>query len=388
MTTALDTTLILALFAVMALRPPMPRHSSPFNLQFALGWWINEVPVLGLWWLLAGTMGTLMHPDSGLWWWLVTGFTAVDALLLARIAIRARSARPALSAAFRAAYGPRGLPQYTRPAWWRVVLLPFVSWRPDVRRVRNRRYGPARRGNRLDVYVSRRHRGTGAPVLVYFHGGGFRMGSKMLGARPLIYRLAAQGWVCVSADYRLFRAGYPDQLADARAALAWVRDNAKAHGGDPDTVFVAGGSAGADLAATAALTGTQVSGVIGLYGYYGNVGGSGSGPTSPEDCINPNAPPFLVIHGALDTLVLRQDARGFVDRLRAVSGQPVVYAELPGTHHNFDFFHSLRFHAITDTVIRFTELTMIASKAERSTSSSPNGALAPPLGTRIEGASR
>ena len=75
MTSALDTTLILALFAVMALRPPMPRRSSPFNLQFALGWWINEQPFLGLWWLLAGTMGTLMHPDSGLWWWPVTGFS-------------------------------------------------------------------------------------------------------------------------------------------------------------------------------------------------------------------------------------------------------------------------------------------------------------------------
>ena len=108
-----------------------------------------------------------------------------------------------------------------------------------------------------------------------------------------------------------------------------MRDNAQAYGGDPDTVFVAGGSAGADLAATAGLTGTQVSGVIGFYGYYGNAGGSGSGPTSPKDCINPNAPPFLVIHGALDTLVLRGTPKDFVDRLRAVSGQPVVYTRTP-----------------------------------------------------------
>ena len=388
MTAALDTTLILALFAVMALRPPMPRHSSPFNLQFALGWWINEVPVLGLWWLLAGTMGTLMHPQSGLLWWLIAGFTAVDALLLARIAVRAGSARPALSTAFRAAYGPNAAPRYTRPAWWRVMLLPFVSWRPDVRRVRNLRYGPARRGNRLDVYVSRRHRGAGAPVLVYFHGGGFRMGSKMLGARPLIYRLAAQGWVCVSADYRLFRAGYPDQLVDARAALAWVRDIAETYGGDPDTVFVAGGSAGAHLAATAALSGTEVSGVISMYGYYGNVGRPGPKPTSPQSCINADAPPFLIVHGDLDTLVLRQDARGFADRLRAVSRQPVVYAELPGTHHNFDFFHSLRFHTVTDAIIRFTELTMGAGRAETPTRSSPDAELAPTFDPRRERISR
>jgi acetyl esterase/lipase len=356
-TSALNTTLILALFTVMALRPPMPHRSSPFNLQFVLGWWINEVPFLGLWWLLAGTLGTLIDPQSGLLWWLVAVFAAVDALLLARIVVRARSARPALAGALRAAYGPSATPRDTRPAWWRVILLPFISWRPDVRRVRNLRYGPARRGNRLDVYLPRRHRGTRAPVLVYFHGGGFRMGSKMLGAHPLLYRLAARGWVCVSADYRLLRAGYPDQLADTRAALAWARDNAQTYGGDPESIFVAGGSAGAHLAATAALSGTQVSGVIGLYGYYGDVGRYGPGPTSPQDCINPDAPPFLVVHGMLDTLVLRQDARGFVDHLRAISRQPVVYAELPGTQHSFDLFHSLRFHAVTDAIIRFTELT-------------------------------
>ena len=101
----------------------------------------------------------------------------------------------------------------------------------------------------------------------------------MLGARPLIYRLAAQGWVCVSADRRLFRAGYPDQLADTRAALAWVHDNAEAYGGDPDAVFVASGSAGANLAAPDALSGTNVRGVIGMYGCYGNVSYSGRGPT-------------------------------------------------------------------------------------------------------------
>jgi acetyl esterase/lipase len=361
----MSTALIVALFALMALRPPMPRHSSPFNLQFALGWLINEQPFLGLWWLLAGTIGTLIAPQPQFLWWLVAGLAALDALLLARIAARARSARPALLAAFRAAYGSRGAPRYTRPAWWRITLVPIVAWRPAVRRIRNLRYGPARRGHRLDVYVSRRHRETAAPVLVYFHGS-FRMGHKLVGARPLIYRLAAQGWVCVSADRRLLGARYPDQLADARAALAWVRENAEAYGGDPGTVFVAGGSAGAHLAATAALSDAEVSGVISLYGYYGDADGPGPGLTSPLDCIHPDAPPFLIVHGALDTLVLREEARGFADQLRALSRQPVVYAELPGTQHNFDFFHSLRSHMVADAIVRFTELTLDAGRATRS----------------------
>ena len=361
MTIAFNTTLILAVFAAMALRPPMPRHSSPFNLPFVLGWWINEVPLVGLWWILAGTIGTLTDPEPSWWWWLVAALTAVDVLMLGRIAVRARSARPALSAALQTVYGPRATPRYTRPAWWRL-LLPVISWRPDVRRIRNRRYGPARRGNRLDLYMSRRGRaGAGpAPVLVYFHAA---FGSKMLGSRALIYRLAAQGWVCVSAGRRQFRASYRDQLADARAALAWVRDNAAAYGGDPDRILASGGSAGAHLAATAAMTGSDVAGVIGLYGYYGEIG-AGPGPTSPQQVINPDAPPFFIVHGTLDTLVPHNQARAFADRLRAASHRPVVYAELPGAQHSFDAFQSIRLHAVTDAILAFTALTLGADSAQ------------------------
>jgi hypothetical protein len=62
---------------------------------------------------------------------------------------------------------------------------------------------------------------------------------------------------------------------------------------------------------------------------------------------------------------------GFADQLRTVSQQPVAYAELPGTQHNFDFFHSLRFHAVIDAVIRFAELTAAASRMDGSSRSHP-----------------
>ncbi len=353
MSSAFNTTMILALFAVVALRPPIPRHSAPFNLQFGLGWWINEAPQIGLWWLIAGTIGTLIHPQPGAWWWLVAVFAALDVLLFGQLAVRARSARPALTAALQEVYGARGKPGYTRPVWWRL-LLPVISWRPDVRRIRNLRYGPARRGNRLDVYVSRRNHAARGPVLVYCHGG---LGNKMIGSRALIYRLAARGWVCVSVGRRQFRGGPGAGLADTRAALTWVRDNAANYGGDPDQILAAGGSAGANLAATAALTGTRVAAVIGLYSYFGDFGGS-AGQMSPWHVINSNAPPFFLVHGTVDTLVPRQEARAFAERLRAVSKSPVVHAELPGAQHSFDVFHSIRFHAVADAIVRFAELTL------------------------------
>lgn len=47
------------------------------------------------------------------------------------------------------------------------------------------------------------------------------------------------------------------------------------------------------------------------------------------------------------------DARRFVDALRGVSAQPVVYAELPGAHHTFDVFHSIRFESVISGIEAF-----------------------------------
>ena len=73
MNSALTTPVIVGLFVLMALRPPMPRRSSPFNLQFALGYLINGRPFLGAWWLLSGTLGRCSMRRSpvgsgGSWW--------------------------------------------------------------------------------------------------------------------------------------------------------------------------------------------------------------------------------------------------------------------------------------------------------------------------------
>ena len=65
------------------------------------------------------------------------------------------------------------------------------------------------------------------PVLVYFHGGGYRGGAKNREARPLVYRLASQGWLCVSASYALRPAPFSESLADARRAVAWARTRAR-----------------------------------------------------------------------------------------------------------------------------------------------------------------
>ncbi|MFE0905936.1 carboxylesterase/lipase family protein [Streptomyces mutabilis] len=102
--------------------------------------------------------------------------------------------------------------------------------------------------------------GGGLPVMVWIHGGAFRNGA---GSLPTYdgTRLAADGVVCVTLNYRLGAEGFlflPDGTAnlgllDQIAALEWVRDNIAGFGGDPDNVTVFGQSAGA-IAITALMT--------------------------------------------------------------------------------------------------------------------------------------
>jgi acetyl esterase/lipase len=234
----------------------------------------------------------------------------------------------------------------------------------------NIRYADEGRRNLLDLY-RHRSRPPDAPVLIHLHGGAFRSGRKNRQALALIYRLASQGWVCISANYRLLpRATFPDQLVDLKRVLAWVREYGVEYGADPRAIFVSGSSAGAHLAALAALTpndpafqpgfadvDTSVSAAICLGGYYGSITAANA-MSSPLAYLDSDAPPFFVAHGDLDTMVVVTDARGFVDRLRSTSRSPVVYAELPGGHHAFDRFHSIRFEAVVDAIEGFAAWVM------------------------------
>jgi acetyl esterase len=92
-----------------------------------------------------------------------------------------------------------------------------------------------------------------APVVVWFHGGGWVIGSLDTGdtvARALCHGLGA---VVVSVDYRLApEHPWPAGLEDAAAVLRWIADYPEEHGGDPQRVLVGGDSAGGNLSAVLA----------------------------------------------------------------------------------------------------------------------------------------
>lgn len=234
----------------------------------------------------------------------------------------------------------------------------------------------------LDVWRPKELPVEPAPVLLFLPGGAWVHGSRMLQGYALMSHLAERGWVCLSIDYRVApHHRWPRHITDVKAAIAWARANVDKFGGDRNFVAVAGCSAGGHLAALAGLTpnhpdlqgdlpdgsDTSVDAVVGIYGRYDWEDRSTEERVrfvdflervvvgrridrhpeiyrlaSPIAQIHRDAPPFLVIHGTGDTVIPVEQARSFVDRLKAVSRAPVSYLELPGAGHAFDMTDGAR----------------------------------------------
>jgi acetyl esterase len=110
--------------------------------------------------------------------------------------------------------------------------------------------GPA---GQIPVRIYRPQTAAAAPAVVFFHGGGFVIGS-INSHDPLCQQLASRvPAVVVSVDYRLApEHPFPAGLEDCWAAVQWVADNAAAVGADTSRLAVAGDSAGGNLAAVVA----------------------------------------------------------------------------------------------------------------------------------------
>jgi acetyl esterase len=113
------------------------------------------------------------------------------------------------------------------------------------------------------------------PVILYFHGGGFIMGS-IEDHDPLCGKLADTACaIVIAAEYRLAPEDpFPACIEDAVFLAEWASENAAAYGGDPDRIMAGGDSSGATISAALALLGRDgkapaISGLILLYGVFG-----------------------------------------------------------------------------------------------------------------------
>jgi acetyl esterase/lipase len=390
----------LVLSAATALRPG--RRGLSAILAYPVGWAAGEFPVQGMivqlalvgllaWWgwsssawlnilvIVLGSIGTLAN--------LVLVFIAFYARRIVRRSMAKAPVAPLqISRPRDDAYG----------TWWRTALQ-FPYHPRDMQLVKNVVYGPLAR-QRLDVWrmsTTPLH----APVVLFIHGGSWMMGDKREQGRPMLHEFVRRGWIAVVPNYRLApRHPWPAQIEDVTRVVGWVKKNVTTYGGDPERVVIAGGSAGGQLAALAALTSkdptwrpgdmTDVTdwSVLGAMSFYGVLEMTGDESSwrglgrglrtllehrivqvpyeenepiyramSPLERIETDTPPFFVVQGRNDTLVDVHVARDFVDRFRQIARAPMYYVELPFTQHAFDISASPRTSATTRAAVAFAE---------------------------------
>ncbi len=147
----------------------------------------------------------------------------------------------------------------TRIATLAVLLLalPNLSAQPnrklpaDTKSETNLAYGEHER-QKLDLFIPKSE--TPLPLIIWIHGGAWQNGSKD-GNNPAMSFLA-KGYAVASINYRLSQhAIYPAQIQDCKAAVRYLRANAKKFNLKPDAFGVWGASAGGHLVA---LLGTTI----------------------------------------------------------------------------------------------------------------------------------
>jgi acetyl esterase/lipase len=130
--------------------------------------------------------------------------------------------------------------------------------------------------------------GSGRPVLLFVHGGGFVAGDKYRPGSPYQDNVALwavhHGMVGVNMTYRLApQHPWPAGAMDVGAAIAWVRANIARHGGNPARIYLMGTSAGAAHAGAYAVNSrfhagedAAIAGLILLSGLYDMVSAPGN----------------------------------------------------------------------------------------------------------------
>jgi acetyl esterase/lipase len=236
---------------------------------------------------------------------------------------------------------------------------------------------------KLDIYLPNEGKGN-FPVIVAIHGGAFKMGDK--GDMQLNGMLEGlkRGYAVVSINYRMSgEAIFPAAVYDCKAAIRWIKANAKTYQLNPDKIATWGGSAGGHLAAMIGTSSgvkdledfsqgnkqfsSKVQAVVDWFGPINfntmdtqfKVSNKGKTDhddidspeslyigkkiteaidlvkkTNPATYITKNDPPFFIEHGKEDQLVPTEQSIDFAADLEKILGKnKVTLTLLPDTRH-------------------------------------------------------
>jgi pectinesterase len=236
----------------------------------------------------------------------------------------------------------------------------------------------ARYGTR-ELHVDFYHPAEGQglfPGVVFMHGGGWSGGTPMQFRREAAY-LASRGFAAATIEYRLStEAKYPAAIYDGKAAVRWMRENAKKYSIDSEKIAAVGGSAGGHLAAMLGTTNgiqrfegggghanysSSVQAVVAFNGVYDLVTSlEKPGKSSPELLLSrflggrleevpeqyvdaspvahvcKDSAPFLLLHGTGDTVVRYQQALEMREALEGVGVRAELYTAKDANHGFFN----------------------------------------------------
>lgn len=198
------------------------------------------------------------------------------------------------------------------------------------------------------------------PAIVFFFGGGWTGGSPAQFENQARH-FAKRGMIAITADYRVkSRHGVQvvECVKDAKAAIAWVRENAARLGIDPNKIAASGGSAGGHLAAaTGTITGFgsderpnalilfNPGCTLGPIGEWNPPAGAGARlgverlgveaeVISPAHHVGEHTPPTLILHGTADTTVPYATALAFESEMKR-AGRSCKLVGYDGAEHGF-----------------------------------------------------
>ncbi len=224
---------------------------------------------------------------------------------------------------------------------------------------------------KLQLDIARPKEGGPYPCIVCFHGGAWRFGNRKDLSR-LIDTIAARGYVVATATYRLApKATFPAQIEDARAAVKFLRHNAKLYHIDADRMGAMGYSAGAHLSLLLGTTdktdgfeGKQLADVSGrvqcVVSFFGptdmSLYAASTGledaymvpflgkevktdpkvykRASPIEYVTKDDPPVLMIHGTFDLVVPIIHSERMLKKLEE-AGVPAEIIKVRGEGHGF-----------------------------------------------------
>jgi len=224
---------------------------------------------------------------------------------------------------------------------------------------------------RLQLHIfqsSSRSKGDKHPAILFFFGGGWRMGTITQFQEHCKY-FASRGIVGIAADYRVeSRHGTTplEAVADAKSAIRWVRFNAKRLGVDPKRIVASGGSAGGHIAACAGIVrgldeeteNLKVSSVPNILILFNPVVDTGRfrewvgerwREISPIHHVAEGMPPTIIFHGTKDEIVPFGDAVEFAETMKRFGNRCELVAFEGKGHGFFNYARDLKAYVETVT---------------------------------------